>query len=132
VGQGIGVADECGGDLGIEDALGEASGLEADDSEILAWGVHDEVDFGIADEVPEGMEGSGADGEGVDGGDAVGRGDLNETEGGSIGILGDEFGIECEAAGLSQLIDKSAEGEGIGDAFVPGGCRHGARVLISG
>ena len=119
VGEGVAMAEQAGGDLHIEDAVGQRAGLEPAEARLLVAGVHHDLDIGVGDELPEGVE--VRQGEGVEDGDAAGRGDLGEGEFGAVGVLADELGVEGEDARLADLVVEGAGHGRVGDEAGVGG-----------
>ncbi len=106
--QGVAIADEAGGELDVEDVVGEESGRAEADLEVFLAGVDDGDDVGVGDEFPEG--GDIDVGDGVDEDDLAVAADLDEAEGGVIGFVADEFGIEGEEAGVAPALAVGFEG----------------------
>jgi len=125
---GVGQADEAGGDLRIEDAVGAGAGEAEDGFEVLLAAVDELLDGGIGDEIPEGCEVEA--GEGIDECDAVGGGDLYETEFRDVGHFADELAVVGEGADRADVCDEIGQSIGGGDE---GGGRFGdQRVLGDG
>jgi hypothetical protein len=105
------VAEEPGGQLGVDEVPGDGAAAALEDLEVLSGGVHDGPARALED-LGEGME---VEGERVEEREAPGPGDLHQRELREVRALAVELGVHAVPVGSDELLDHLAQVAGVGD-----------------
>lgn len=109
--RGGGRAEEAGGDLGVEEAPGHGGAGGVEHLEVLAGGVH----HGQAGALEQWPQPGDVDLEGVDEGDLVVPGQLDQGQLGEVRALAVELGVEGPDLDGEELLDESGQVPVVGD-----------------
>jgi len=105
-----------GGNLCIEERLGDLSGMQSKQIKILAAGMDDLFHLRIADQLPKGCESAvGLDGGKINHGGDVMRGHLDEFEFGDKAVFPDELCIQSQPPARSELPAQRLERGAVGN-----------------
>ena len=101
------VAEQGGGDLGVEHRAGQVAAQVEKDLQILPRGVHHQGHGGVVEDVQQRVD--VLQRQRIDAGDQFVAGDLDQTELGVIGLFAQEFGIQRQRLAAAQAVAEGGQ-----------------------